>query len=1024
MNGLLAYFAQHRVAANLLMLAVLGLGLFFAPQVKNTLVPDIRFPALELEIEWPGAGAEAVIVELVEPLESRLRQVAGIQSIVAHASLGRAIFDLALDEGADPLAVRQDVQNAIDSQRHLPQGLRPARMRNLVFDELALRLGLSGEARHVLYQEALAMRRELMDRGIARVEIEGWVEPQLEIGFSATQLQALDLPLQRLAAQLGAQLRTQTAGHALGERELVVIRGGRNAIDLDALSELHLRGAGGDSFRLGDLAEIVWRAGDARITRVNGAEGLVLSLYRSADTDTLAVSAIVRDWLRDYGRQRADRQVQVLEDASLTVTANRDMLISNAVIGLLVVFVVLVGVLGPRVAFWTAAGLPVVVLGSLLVLLLGAHSINLFTVAAFIMVLGVVVDDSIVVAEETERLARLGGPGPHSLQALRQVGPPVLAAALTTLVAFVPLLFLPGLLGASIAPIAVVVIAAIGFSLFECFFILPAHLRHAPVATARPPLGARLIERLRVSAQPALHAAIARPARTLGAAVGGLAATLLLGALLFDAGELEVDNDSLRTIVFLEPATPPAERQRIVAHLERSLGEALVALGAPADSVRASTVIERDTLGNPWLETVISLVPSPQRDYSSGELLQAWGERLQPDSWVRRYGLETAAEKPSTSISWSLSGRMSLEQLQAAAAEFRRGLEQRPEVLLVEDSFSQGARQIEFSPSAQGRALGLDEANIASQLLAGFEGLDVGRIQWAGSEAEVRLKLLQSERRPDRLAQFPLQVEGDGMVPLWSVAELREGRASASLARIDGQPEVRVTAHLWPAQLGQRAEIKRRIEAELLGDIEARHGLERLRSPLEKENDALLRALAGAFFVACLGIYLIMVWSLQSFAWPLIVMAVVPLGVGCAVLAHWLSGHAFGLFSLFGLLGMIGVVVNDAILYLARYRELRTELPLEEAVIAAGNDRFRAICLTTLTTVVGCIPLLLDGSANAQIFKPLLISFCGGLLPGPLLLLLVLPSLLLICERQLPRLPGSVMAMLPPSRGGFRRAAP
>jgi len=504
--------------------------------------------------------------------------------------------------------------------------------------------------------------------------------------------------------------------------------------------------------------------------------------------------------------------------------------------------------------------------------------------------------------------------------------------------------------------------------------------------------------------QAPMRAAIARPRATLVYALGGLAACLLLGALLFESGELEVDNDSLRNIVFLEPATPREERLQVVRHLEETLREAIAALGGEPGSLRALTVIERDTLGKPWLETVVSLVPSTRRPYSSGELLQAWGQRLLPNSWVRRYGLETQSEKPGTSISWNLSGPLSLEQLQAATAEFSRALSDLPEVLLVEDSFSQGGRQIEFSMKPQGRALALDEAAVAEQLFAGFEGIELGRVAWAGSEAEVRLLMAESERRPDRLAQFPIQTPAGSSVPLWSVAELQHGRASAHLARIDGQPEITVSAHLWPAHLGDRASLKRRIDADLLRDIEQRYGLQRVRSPIEKENDDLLRALAGAFFVACLGIYLIMAWSLQSFSWPLIVMAVIPLGVGTAVLAHWIGGYSFGLFSLFGLLGMTGVIVNDAILYLVRYRELRSQCALEEAVLRAGNDRFRAICLTTLTTVVGCVPLLLDGSPNAGIFKPLLISFCGGLLPGPLLLLLVVPSLLLIVERGLPQL--------------------
>lgn len=1002
-RGIIGYFAHHKVAANLLMLLIIGLGAMLAPRLKNTLTPDVHFPALELVIEWPGAGAEAITRQLIEPVENRLRQLPGVRSTTSVSALGLASINLVLAHDADPAEVKYSVTNAIDSLRNLPVGILPPRIQTAVFDERALRLGLTGSSKAELYQEALEIRKTLFDRGVPRVDIDGWSEPQLEITVSGDRLQALGMSLAQIADQLRAQLTVNIAGNLRRNGDDLVISSRGNRLDENALANLQLGNATGATFRLGEIAQVGWGEGAQQIARVNGRDGIIITLFRSLDTDTLEISAINREWLAGYRAARPDSTVSVLDDASETVVANRGMLISNAIMALFIVYGVMWLAMGTHTALWTTVGIPVILFGTFIVMLITHQSINMFTVAAFIMVLGMIVDDAIVISEDHDtQMRKPGSRGLPSLVAARRMSVPVVASSLTTVVAFVPMLFLPGYFGAMIAPIAIVVISAMLLSLLECFLILPAHLRHGEArALARPGrrIGNQWLEAVRIRyVLPLVERAVAHRGRTVLLAMACVLLSIPGVVLLYNNDEGQMDTDNLRVIAFLEPTTPDSERLLIVDHLEDSLRSTIAGMGDIKPMVRSWSVVEHQTSGRPWLETVVSLSPSTERPLTSSDFLARWGHHLKPNTWVIRYGMETDAEKPSTSISWRLSGQLSLEQLKAATEEFGARLMAEADVLQVEDSFSQGAQQVEFGMKPLGRTLGLDEATIAAQLHAGFEGIRVGQIEYAGSEAEVRVKLPLEERRFDRVARFPVQTARGTSVPLWGVADLRRQASMSNLLRVDGQPVVEVTAYLQPSSMGKRAEIKRRLERDILSGVQQRHKLQRSYSLFDRDRDQVVASLLGSFFIGCAAIYLVMVWSLQSFWWPLLITAMIPLGVAGAVFAHLLCGIPFSVFSMFGVLGMSGVVVNDAIVYMSHYRKLRTEMPVREAVVKAASDRFRAICLTTLTTVLGIVPLLLDPSPNAQIFKPLLVGFGGGLLTGSALLLVVLPALLYLLE--------------------------
>ncbi|HBK54922.1 MAG TPA: hypothetical protein DDZ76_01340 [Xanthomonadales bacterium] len=1014
LNAVLGYFQRHVVAANVLALLAVSLGLFFAPQIKNTLTPDIHFPAIELNLSWPGAGAEAVMSQLVEPLEQRLLQMPEVKSVVAHAERGQGSLLVSLaDEAAVDRMERFAVASAEEIRRHAP-GSEPAVATRMRFEERAFRVGLNGPSREALYEEAMQLRGRFLRQGVPLVEIEGWTTPDLEIAIPAARLNALGVSLEAIARQIRPQLDVSVAGNVRRESDDLVVSSRGTRLDERALADLEIVDASGVAMRLGVLAEIGWRSEDARLARVNGRDGLVLSLMRSIEVDTIEVSRRAREALAEHVRRNPASTATVIEDVAITVLANRSMLIENALFGLLLVFVCMWLVLGARAAFWAAAGIPIVLALTALAMLFTGQSVNLFTVAAFIMVMGVIVDDSIILSEEAASLARTAGLGEDtSLAAAQRMFAPIMAAGLTTVAAFAPLLWLPGFYGAMIAPIAMVVVAAILASLFECFAILPAHLRGSGSAAAEPfdrphlrRIGDRWLRRLSVAkVVPAMRASLRHRRRTVLTAVAAFVLSLLAMVALFEGEGPAVDNDTLRAFVFLEPGTPADERERIADTFEASLRQAAEGLAAFDDIVSAWTLVERDSSGNPWFEVVVALTPSTERTITSAELLEAWGRHVQPNSWVRRFGMEVDRDKPTTAISWRLAIGSDIEQARAAVEELRGRLLALEEVIRVEDDFSSGARAVEFTLTAQGRALGLDERSLAEQLRAGLEGAQVGRVAHIGGEAEVFVRLPQGEReREDRIEQFPIVLPEGGSVPLWSVARLDERAGAARLGRMDGQPQIQVTAHLAPAFMAQRAAIKRTVDREILPGIKSRYDFKTSRSPLEQEQHALLTALAGAFFVGVIAIYFVLVWNLRSFWWPLLIVATIPLGISGAVFAHLLLGIAPTVMSLFGIIGMAGVVVNDTIVYLARYRELRGRLGYRSAALRAGRDRFRAIALTTLTTVIGAMPLLIDGSPNAYVFKPVLVSFCGGILAGSLLLLLVFPSALTLLEEYRDRL--------------------
>lgn len=1018
LSALARYFSQHPVAAKVLLLVLFGLSFIYLPKLKHTLLPDLNVPMLQIHYQWPGTSAESISQYLSQPMEAALRDVPGVVSVLAQIETGQLRLNLRLSERADTDELLQQVRSRLNALANLPPQASQTEFRLEKFTEAVLVLALTGPlSAEQRFQFAEKSRSQLLELGVPQVQLEGWQPPELHIEVPATALAKLNLSLDWLARQLMGQTQPQSAGALQQHGQQAVLQNKVATSQLTDLQELRINPMLGPSIRLADFAQLRWHEQTQAQVRVNGAEALLLTLFRSAEQDSLQIQQLYQQW-RSGLQLPPGLQLSEIDNKALTVQANLQMLSSNAWSGLLVVLLILWFTLSARNAIWTAAGIPVAVLLTLLAMVWLELSLNMISVFALIMMLGILVDDAIVISEGSATLQAQGTSAADAVeQAVRQLAKPVLLAALTTMAAFLPLLFIPGYIGQMLQPIALVVILALSASLLECFVLLPNHLSQSqPQQRFWHRLeglgqGGRLrvqrwLEQLRQQVYLPLLRRLLQQHLLLMSWVLGL--FFICMALFFrsfsDENAVAPDMDTLYSVAYLEAGINPQQSVQVMNELQQALQQAARELATePAQLLQNIAISQQLTGLKPWLKIVVQLTPSQQRQISSEQLRQRWGELLPANSWVRRYDFSASQQQKQAEVSWHLTAG-TVQQLQSAAAALVQHLHGHPAIARLETSFEQGETGLQYQLTPQARQLGYSSDHLALQLSAATQGLAVGQMQLPGYRSDIKVILPPAERASlDKLGLLPVSQFSGSNVPFTAGSQLAFAQlvafspvpAAASLIRQDGQLSVEVVAYLQPQALSAAAAVRQLGQQLIHERISAQFDISQQQFRFDADSTAARQSLWQSFPLALLGIYAVIVWGLGSFRQALLVLAVIPLGLMGAGLAHFIAGMTPGIGSLFGLFAVAGIMVNDSIVFISHLRSLPPEQAWLSRIIDTASARFRAILLTTLTTVAGLAPLLLDDSINTAMLQPMALSVVGGLGLGTLLLLLVLPALLL-----------------------------
>jgi multidrug efflux pump subunit AcrB len=864
---------------------------------------------------------------------------------------------------------------------------------------------------------------ELLELGIDRVDITGLPEELISIQVDNPRLQELELGLDGIGERVGAFSRDLPAGSVgLGEgaRELRSLDKRRDPMEFSSIpvkTENALR------VDLGDVALIQREPRDgAVLLSVNGKPAVELQLRRAEQGDSLEAARVLENWVETARAQLPPGIELTVYDASWQLIKERIMLlVVNGAGGLVLVVAILYLFLTGRVAFWVAWGIPVSFLATLFILYLTGGSINMISLFALIMALGIIVDDAIVVGEDALAHYQMGeAPLLAAEGGARRMLAPVVASSLTTVAAFLPLMLIGGRIGNILYAIPLVIVSVILASLVESFLVLPGHLRNSFVHSHKTSPGsvrARLDRgfqgfRDRVF-RPLARAAIRNRFTTVSAALALLmvAAGLLAGGRLSFVFFPTPESQVITADVTFVAGTPRHRVDAFLDHLRETLVETEQAFGH-GELVRVAVAVHGgkagggghggstssasgDQLGSLKLE----LIPPDERSVRNEELIKAWRERIDLPAGLEGFTITSRrVGPPGRDLTVRLTGGTA-EQLKAAALALSEALGALPGVSEVEDDMAYGREQLIYSLTPAGEALGLTVTELGNQLRTAFAGQLVQIFQDGADEVEVRVRLPESERdRFSSLYRFNVRLANGESVPLTAVADWTSRRGFEVLRHADGQLAVEVAADV-DSQQASVDELIRGLEATTLVDLQQRFPVDYSFEGRSADQRDTLGDMRKGLFLGLALIYLILAWVFASYGWPLVVMAAIPFGLTGALFGHWLMGIDLTILSLFGLFGLSGIVINDSIILVSFYKGLRARgLAVADALVEASCQRLRAVLLTSLTTIAGLTPLLFETSFQAQFLIPMATSIAFGLAFATLLVLLVIPSLLSIHE--------------------------
>lgn len=1024
-NGWIGFLARHRVAANLVMLLMLFGGVLGLSRMNVQFLPDFALDIVTVRTLYSGASAEDVESGITVPLEQRLRNIDGLKRMTSTSAQGVSSISLEFIEGSDPVLALDDVREQVDSFTNLPTDAEEPRVSRVVNYEPVARVLLYGDVdSEALRKLARRYEDELLADGIDRVDISGLPDQQISVEVPVERLGQLDLTLPEIAERLdgmSVDLPAGMLGQQDGARELRAVEQRRRAEDFADISVL-----AGTRVRLtlGDIAILRTQARPQQTTlNRDGQPGVELLLQRSESGNALEAAEVLNQWLERTRRELPNSLKLEVHDQSWQLISERiQLLINNGVGGLVLVLGLLYLFLPARVALWVAVGIPTAFLGAMAVFWLGGGSVNMISLFALIMALGVIVDDAIVVGEDADAHWRNGeAPRLASTGAAHRMLWPVVASSLTTVAAFMPLLMVGGPIGSILRDIPLVMICVLIASLLECFVILPAHLRNAFVAgaTTSSDNGAGVAASWRRSFDERVdrlrHGSFRRfsafTLRHRGLTLASAVALVLTMAGLVASGRLafEFFPTPEPSVVYANASfVTGTPSEQVVAYLDemnQALEETLDELDE--DIVKVAITRQGATLapgaeartGDNVGSVMVELTASDHRRTRNREFIRSWREKLPQAAGLDVLSIrERAGGPPGDDVSVRLTGD-DAGALKSASEQLAQAMAQIPGVLQPTDDLAWGREQLIYSVNAQGQALGLTTRELGRQLRAAFEGVLVQTFQDGADEVEVRVLLPEHQReRLATLSQLMIRVDDGRLVPVGQIMDITYRQGFDALRHADGRLAVEVSTNL-DSEVTTTATVIEALDSSLMPQLVQQYHLNYSYEGQAADQREVFADMQTGLVVGLGLMYAVLAWVFSSWSLPLIVMATIPLALVGAMLGHWVMGLNLTILSLFGLFGLSGIVVNNAIILVSFYRHQRAaglaiNAALEEAVV----QRVRAVLLTTLTTIGGLTPLLFETSLQAQFLIPMAVTIAFGLGVSTMLVLAVIPVLLSYLE--------------------------
>ncbi|MDG5499699.1 efflux RND transporter permease subunit [Marinobacter sp. BGYM27] len=1027
-EDILGRFARHKVAANLLMLIMILAGIYALGGLNRQFFPTFATDFITVSVVWPGASAEDVARSITTPLEQELRNLDNVKEMRSTSARGYSRIVIEYEENT-PMGIALDqVNEQVGLVRNLPSDSERPEISKFVRNETIATVILTGPARlEALRPMAYAFETQLLDRGIAKVEMTGLPDREIAIEVDSESISALQMSLPQLGQRVVGQSQDIPAG-SVGDKESVreirSLEKGRTAADFANMPIIAT--ADGRRLALGDIADIEMRPKEDSVeVFYQGQPALLMELQRAETSDSLDSADVMLEWLDDT-RATLPEGIQLITfDEQYELIVDRiNLLLKNGIGGLILVVGILFIFLNGRIAFWVAAGIPISLMGTMAILWFNGGSINMISLFALIMALGIIVDDAIVVAEDAMTHYQRGE---RSLEAAeggaRRMFVPVMSSSLTTIAAFLPLMLVSGIMGQVLRDIPFVIICVIIASLIESFLILPGHLRSSFRSNHHRPDG-KLRQRLNNGFnsfrdnrfRPVAVWSLNNRATVLVATACALVisvAVVATGHVRFTFFPTPESTQVVASVKFAS-GTPPADVKAYGRRMEAALWRINDELKDEDDLVRAAVLRlnqasfdggERLEQGEQYAMVSLELTPPDARSVRTPDFIKAWRKALPDLAGIEQLSLTSPqGGPPGKPIDVFLSGA-DADTLKKAAESLKLSLGKYQGVTDILDDLPWGKQQYIFSLTPLAQSLGLTIDDVGRQMRAALDGQLLQVFYDAHDEVEVRIMLPKAERELQQtLNTLPIATPAGSTTPLANVINLESRRGLALLRHSDGQLGVHVTADV-DTDVTNANQVLTDIEQTIIPNLQSQYGIiTHFKGTAEDQRQTSSDMKAGSLLGLAL-IYIILAWVFGSYTWPVAVMIAIPFGLCGAILGHFLLGIDLTILSLFGMFGLSGIVINDSIILVTFYKELREGgMPISEALIEASCQRLRAVLLTSLTTISGLLPLLFETSLQAQFLIPMAVSIAFGLAVGTFLILLVVPVLLSLIESATARL--------------------
>lgn len=1018
-RGIIPWFIANPVAANLLLVVVIVLGIMRSGHLQKEAFPSMEPDSISISVSYNSGSAKQAEEGIVMKIEDQLEDVTGIDSITSSATGSGATLTVKMADEYDLDTLYEDVKSQVDSISTFPTGAKNPVIAKAEREEHSLWLQLYGKAdRTTLQNLSSRLKSDLLSHdNISRVSISGWLDPMIVVEIDEGKLQAYNLSLSDVEDAINQGSSNTTNAVLKNEKVYLQLQSSRQAYYKEEFAAISLLNTNdGKQLLLGEVATISETFDDDTtiLSRFNGAEAIGLQIVASDQddiTDSVKGALEVVDEWKSNGELPEGIELASWYDRSESIKDRLALLVKNAVTGIALVFLLLAVFLNLTVAFWVAMGLPFIFFGTLY--LMGTSLIDLtlneFTTFGFIMALGIVVDDAVVIGESVYTTRRREGDTMAStIKGTMEVALPTLFGVFTTVAAFYALSQTSGGLGQLYSQFAIVVAICLVLSVIESKLILPSHLNHLKTArthSANPYLF--LWQKIQGAADTSLQWFSDRVYRRiieltlhhrytvtiLFLALFVFVITMPFTGMVRMSFFPDIAGDTIRAELTMQNDATYGQTHAALYRLEKLARQTDRELGGEAST---SAIANLQLLSQSDQAGKITVELHEDSPYDINMFTRRWQELAgMPE------GAQTLAIQNSPRMVSALRVELRSEddkELTGAGERLKSYLEAIPAVSGLEDNLTPGLPQLNLELNQQGRALGLSTDMLSQQILQAFSGQVVQRFQRNNDEIEVKVRYSEENRsNPSDVLRAKIRSEDGTVLPLSSVAEISYGFARESINRIDGKRAVYISSDIDKDQMSA-TELVAKLNRDLVSELERSYpGLDIHFAGEAEEQAETENSMINMFLLALLIIYILLAIPLQSYSQPVLIMLAIPFGVVGAILGHWFNDLSLGILSLNGIIALAGVVVNDSLLLVSRFNNLRRQGGDEKELISnACRDRLRAVLLTSVTTYAGLMPLLGETSMQAQFLIPAAVSLAYGIMFATVITLILIPSLLMI----------------------------